>query len=58
MRLICIFIACSLLFGGCRFSIEAKDLSLRVSMDQTAYLSKDDPSFYVDPIVDDSDPAD
>lgn len=47
-----------LMIGGCRFSVSAEKLQLSGALDQTAYLSDEDPTTYTDEPAIDPDPVD
>lgn len=46
MKFLLIILVLILTIGGCRFSISAEKLQLSGALDQTAYLSKEDPALY------------
>jgi hypothetical protein len=46
------------MIGGCRFSVSAEKLQLSGALDQTAYLSDEDPTTYTDEPAIDPDPVD
>lgn len=53
MKWLMIPIGLFLFLSGCRFSVSAEKLQLSGALDQTAYLSDEDPTTYTDePAID------